>query len=388
MTGQFSLLQVPKVEFGAGSLKNLSLYLGEGRVLFVLGRTISRNPGVVSILKSLEETSRSIETAIISGEPGVSVIDEISSRFYGQGIGCVVGIGGGSVLDTAKALSVMLHHKERREDPALSVKAFLEGVGSETAPPGRLPLALIPSTAGTGSETTKNAVISQVGPDGFKKSLRHDTYLPDVAIIDPSLHLDLPLEQTAASALDALTQLMESYVSVKSTIFTDSLLLPAIHSTGKALDALLDTGELDNLAFRSDLSYGAFISGIGLAHAGLTYVHGLSGPMGAVHHIPHGVACALLIAKINRAMVESAGSQPEGQRYLSKMSAIAQGWGVRGPQGAVRFLEELEKKARLKRVRDYGFTDEQLIELSHLNCKRNSPVTIPRGRLEEILLSL
>ncbi len=384
MIQPFSLLQVPKVEFGTNSLEKLSLYLDEGRVLFVLGRTISSHE---TVKKLIANTSGSV-SSIISGEPSVGAIDEISSRYADLEISCVVGIGGGSVLDSAKALAVMLFHMRKRGDHSLSVKTFLEGVGTETAPKGRLPLVLIPTTAGTGSETTKNAVISQVGENGFKKSLRNDSYLPDVAIIDPSLQTKLPLEQTAASALDALTQLMEAYVSTKATLFIDSLVLPAIQRVGLSLHTLLKTKDLENLELRGDLSYGAFISGIAIAHSGLSYVHGLSGPMGSYHHIPHGVACALLIAKINRAMVNKARIESDSSPYLSKMAAIAESWGREGADGAVEFLEELEMLAQLKRVDEYGFTKEELIALSHLKSRRNSPIELSQKELENILLSI
>jgi alcohol dehydrogenase class IV len=388
MIQPFTLLQVPKVEFGIDTLKKLSLYINEGRVLLVLGNTISQHEKVLSLRDSLSQHNIEVVTCIVSGEPSVERIDEIAFSLYNDKITSVVGLGGGSVLDSAKALSVMLYHMEKRGVGNLSVKTFLEGVGTEVAPSGRLPLVLIPSTAGTGSEATKNAVISKVGEHGFKKSLRDDSYLPDVAIIDPSLHTSLPMAQTAASALDALTQLMEAYVSTKASPFIDSLALPAIHSVGLALMSLLENEDGENLSLRSSLAYGAFISGVAIAHSGLTYVHGLSGPMGSLHNIPHGVACALLIAKINKAMVANAQGEELGGTYLAKMELIAQGWGRVGAIGAIEFLEELEQKAHLPKVATYGFTQEELVQLSHLKAKRNSPITLSQKEIEEILLSI
>ena len=165
------------------------------------------------------------------------------------------------------------------KDPHLSIKDFLEGVGTKKAPSYRLPLILIPTTSGTGSEATKNGVVAQVGEDGFKKSFRDDSYIPDIAIIDPSLTLSVPKDITLSTGLDTLTQLIEGYVSVMKNTYIDSIALPAIHNAGEALSSLAD-GNLDDIDARSAMSYASYISGVTLAHKGLTYVHGLSGPMG------------------------------------------------------------------------------------------------------------
>ena len=161
----------------------------------------------------------------------------------------------------------MIFHQHKWKDPHLSIKTYLEGVGTKEAPAYRLPLILIPTTSGTGSEATKNGVVCKVGDKGFKKSFRHNTYIPDIAIIDPTFTLTLNKGNTASSGLDALTQLMEGYVSTQENIFVDSIALVAIHQAGKALTHLMEN-HLDDLDSRSAMSYAAFISGVTLAHKG------------------------------------------------------------------------------------------------------------------------
>ena len=394
MIDSFTLLQVPKVDFGIGSFSHLPLYLEEyknrGDLLFVMSETISHNKSVIHQIDELEREGVQVHKVTVSGEPTVESIDKIVINQYDSRVSLVVGIGGGSVLDSAKAISVMIFHQHKWKDPHLSIKTYLEGVGTKEAPSYRIPLILIPTTSGTGSEATKNGVVCSVGDKGFKKSFRHDTYIPDIAIIDPSFTLTLNKENTASSGLDALTQLMEGYVSTQENIFVDSIALVAIHQAGKALTHLMEN-HLDDIESRSAMSYAAFISGVTLAHKGLTYVHGLSGPMGALKSIPHGVACALLIGKINRAMVEEAQKDTNIEShnsFLVKMTKIAKGWGLETPLEAVEYIENIVKQAEFKSLKEYGFTADDITYLSTLSSKRNSPVTLPESTIHSILTSL
>ena len=392
MIDSFTLLHVPKVEFGVNSFTHLTSYLDEykkrGDLLFITSNTMSQNDTLEQIVKELEAEGAQIFIDIVHGEPTVTSIDAIVAKRYDSRISCVIGIGGGSVLDSAKAVSVMLFHQHKWKDPHLSMKTYLEGVGTKEAPAYRLPLILIPTTSGTGSEATKNGVISHVGEDGFKKSFRHDSYIPDLALIDPLLTISVPRDVTSSTGLDTLTQLIEGYVSVKNNFYIDSIALPSIHKGGKALDHLLD-GNLEDIDDRSAMSYASFISGVTLAHKGLTYVHGLSGPMGSLRQIPHGVACALLIGPINRAMVEEAEKDATlYAEFLLKMRLIAQGWGKETPLEAVEFIESIVKKAQLPPLKEYGFTHSDMKYLSTLSSKRNSPIALSESKIHEILIAL
>jgi len=204
----------------------------------------------------------------------------------------VVAIGGGSVIDCGKAIAAMLPLRE-------PVTPYLEGVGTKTHPGKALPFIAVPTTAGTGSEATKNAVISQVGQKGFKKSLRHDHFTPVCAIVDPELTLTCPPQVTAACGMDALTQLLESYVSPQASPVTDALALNGMKHVRSAL-LPASTHQGDDIELRASLAYAAFLSGVTLANAGLGIIHGLAAPLGAMVHIPHGIVCATLLAEACR----------------------------------------------------------------------------------------
>ncbi len=387
MSGTFTLLQVPKVIFGAGSLTALNGQLERRSVLFIASPSASLHEDVKELFRALDEEGVVYSVESVSGEPGVAVIDEITERYIDSDVDMVIGIGGGSVLDSAKAISVMLNHRRNKTLRNLSVKNYLEGVGDRPAPEGRLPLILIPTTAGTGSESTKNAVISQVGKGGFKKSLRHDSYVCDLAILDPSLLESAPLSVLIPSGMDALTQLLEAYFSVSTNQYIESLVLQALREMPYALMGLIEkTGERgDHLAV---LSYGAFISGVGLAHAGLGYVHGLSGPMGAMHDIPHGIACALLIAKTNRAMFNRAVKEDNADEYLSRLHRLSQVWELTNQEQAIKLLERLEELADLPSASSFGFTLAEIDTLDLIKSQRNAPIAIDPEELKGILHSI
>ena len=387
MGERFTLLQVPKVISGPGSLKRVSGELSGRRVLCLISPSASAHTAVAELCDALERETIGYYREQVSGEPTVEVIDAITERYQGEPVDTVVGIGGGSVLDAAKAVSAMLF---LRKDPSMrssSVIEYLEGVGDRMAPAGRIGLVLVPTTAGTGSEATKNAVLTRVGSDGFKKSLRHDSYVCDLAVLDPLLLDTVPLSVLVSSGMDALTQLLEAYFSVSTNRYIDSLVLGALEAMPYALMGLLEhTGKREE--HLATLSYGAFISGVGLAHAGLGYVHGLSGPMGAMHSIPHGVACALLIAKTNRAMFSHAADQGNADEYLTRLHRLSLAWALAGPEQAIELLERLEALAQLPSASSFGFTREDMDTLDAVKAQRNAPVMIPPDEVKEILFSL
>jgi alcohol dehydrogenase class IV len=197
MIERFSISATGNLRFGEGTFGELApLVLEQGfrRVAMIVSTSFSHTSQFSRCVKTLELEEVTVTVLPISGEPSVQSIDATTKVLKETTCDVVVGIGGGSALDTAKAVAVMA-----TQQPGLSVKRFLEGVGDMAPPPTRLPLYAVPTTAGTGSEATKNAVVSQVGSEGFKKSLRHDAYIPDMVIIDPVLALSVPFSVTGAS---------------------------------------------------------------------------------------------------------------------------------------------------------------------------------------------
>ena len=380
MIERFSISATGNLRFGEGTFTELApllLQRGFVRIAFVVSTTFSLTKLFADCLQTLDQVA--VTVLPVSGEPSVDSVDAATQIVKEANCDVIVGIGGGSALDTAKAVAVMATHKE-----GLSVKRFLEGVGDMAPPAERLPLYAVPTTAGTGSEATKNAVISQIGSNGFKKSLRHDAYIPDMVIIDPSLALAVPFSVTAASGLDALTQLLEAYTSVRANPFIDALALPAIGLAGNALPGLL-TDKRDSIELRADMAYAAYISGIAIANAGLGYVHGLAGPLGALHSVPHGLVCGSLITPINKAMLKRAES---GSIYAEKMQRVAKLWHVGTLEGVIQHLENLNRLAKLPSLGSFGFSLHEIEEIGAKDLKRDAPVILDSKTVTHILQSL
>ena len=231
-----------------------------------------------------------------------------------ESIDVVIGIGGDSALEAAKAIAGLLK-------PGNSVMDHLEGAGPELPYLGpTTPFIAIPTTAGTGSEATKNAVLSVQGVEGFKKSFRDEQLVAEVALIDPDLLATCPPAVIAANGMDAFTQLLESYVSSRAAPLTDSLARGGLKSARDGLLALYaNTG--DAMA-RERMTYAAMVSGITLAQVGLGSVHGLAAPLGAFFPIPHGVACGTLVATATRINIEALRSREPGHPALEKYAQV------------------------------------------------------------------
>ncbi len=316
MLSGFTLTPFPYTLFGNGCIQRLPELLKPfaGDVLLLTGGRSYASPGIGSVVEPLLATcGRTVHRVAVSGEPSPRSVDSIVVAFRQLSIGCVVAIGGGSVIDTGKAVSAMLHLNE-------SVFEYLEGVGSRSPDGIKVPFIAIPTTAGTGSEATKNAPIGEVGPQGFKKSLRHDHYVPNVALLDPALTVSCPRAITASCGMDAFTQLLESYVSAKASVYTDALAWQGLEMVARALPRVMKDGS--DLEARADMCYAAYLSGITLANAGLGLVHGLAGTLGGYFHIPHGMACAALLPSVTQATIRKLQNHDSDSEALSKYARV------------------------------------------------------------------
>jgi alcohol dehydrogenase len=310
----FSIARLPRIEFGAGSLARLpALAAQHGRRLLLLtgARSFTASAHWQPLIHALEARGLDWLHDTISGEPSPQRVDSLAARYRPEAMDVVVGIGGGSVLDAAKAVAGLLRVPH-------AVMDFLEGVGPELPYPGpAVPFIAVPTTAGTGSEATKNAVLSVQGPEGFKKSFRDEQLVPAWAVLDPDLLASCPLPQIAANGMDALTQLLEAYVSTRANPLTDALALSGLEAVR---DGLMEWYQNTPAAAegRTRMLYAALLSGICLAQTGLGSVHGLASPLGAFHPIPHGVVCGTLVAACTRMNIEALRARQPDSPALAK----------------------------------------------------------------------
>ena len=316
----FALARLPHIELGAGRLALLpDAVARHGRhALLVTGhrsfRSTDRWPW---LLEKLEARGVAVEELAVGGEPSPDLVDEAVARLRGRGIDVVAGIGGGSVLDAAKAIAGLLI-------PGNSVRDHLEGVGPELPYPGpAVPFVAVPTTAGTGSEATKNAVLSEGGPGGFKRSFRDERLVAAEAIVDPDLLVGCPPELIAADGMDAVTQLLESYVSRRSGPVTDALALAGLETARDGLPAwhagAVRGDEPEATAHpRAGMAFAALLSGICLANAGLGVVHGIASPLGALFPVPHGAACGAVLAAGVQANVAALEQRAYGDPALAR----------------------------------------------------------------------
>ena len=302
-TLRFDFLTPARIMFGWGRRSGvgpLARSLGQ-RAFLVSGSKSLERSGVVAQIKALLEDAGLTVCllATLGREPLVVDVDAAVERIleFAPGPGdLVVALGGGSAIDLAKAVAALATNRHGH-----GVADFLEGVGKgltiEKLP---LPLLAIPTTAGTGSEATKNSVISSNEPP-FKKSLRSELMVPRIVIIDPELTVSLPAEITAHTGMDAITQLIESYISRRAQPIPQALAESGLRFALRSIETAVKDGS--NRQAREGMAYAAFLSGVALANSGLGLAHGVAAALGIHCHVAHGLACAVMLPaalRVNR----------------------------------------------------------------------------------------
>ncbi len=388
MVKPFQFSRLPKIYFKNGLISELPDVISKfGKdIILVSGKSsfLSSLPAE-KLFESLKHRSVKYQIVTVSGEPSPELIDDAVERFRNDHVDLVVAVGGGSVLDAGKALSAMMYRSE-------SVVEFLEGVGHKDHPGTRLPFIAIPTTSGTGSEATKNAVISRIGKNGFKRSLRHDNFVPDIALIDPELTHHCPKAITAASGMDCFTQLTESYLSGKSGLYTDALAVEGLRAIKMSLKRSYENGN-DSEA-RTGMSFAALTSGICLANAGLGAVHGFASSVGGLYDFPHGLICGTLMAKANQVNVRElrkTGSNPMAlKKYANLGELFLQEAGKADDfyiDGFIDYLYDISEELQLNGLKNLT-RDENEIESVCLNTDiKSNPVSLTLENLKEIINS-
>jgi alcohol dehydrogenase class IV len=382
-TTTFEFTTATQIVFGEGALERLRELvepLGR-RPLLVLG---GRSADESGLRERLERLLPAAAGARCAREPTVEDVDRTVATAKSASCDLVVAVGGGSVLDCGKAAAGMITNGG-------SLRDYLEGMGTGrtiTAPP--VPMIAVPTTAGTGSEVTKNAVIS--GP-GYKRSVRSPMLIPRLALVDPQLTRGAPPAVTAACGMDALTQLVEAFFSRGATPLTDGLALQGIEAAGRSLAAVVADG--GDGPSRGDMALASLLGGVCLANAGLGAVHGLAASLGAVCGIAHGVACAALLPQVARANLRSVVGTPLEERLWSRGVRLAEALTGRrfvdrasAVDAALTMLHRLQRELCIPRLGALGVTDDRIDEIvagSRGSSMRYNPVELDDDQLTEIL---
>lgn len=387
----FSIARLPRIEFGSGSLGKLAEITARygRRVLLVTGeRSFDDAAWSSGLVDMLRQAGLSQQRLRIAGEPSPEIVNEAVASFAPRDIDVVVGVGGGSALDAAKAIAGLV--RVRRP-----VENYLEGVGPELHYAGpAVPLIAVPTTAGTGSEATKNAVLSRQGQDGYKKSFRDEQLVAEVAIVDPDLLASCPAAVIAANGMDALTQLIESYVSINSNVFTDALGISGLRAARDGLVALFQSSGSDADA-RERMAYAALVSGINLAQTGLGSVHGLASPLGAFYPIPHGVVCGTLVAAATAmnidAMLEREPDNPALGRYArvgEELSQQRHGSRDAALESLVELLTRWTADLQLPKLSAFGLNRaglDHVVAYARGSSMKTNPVVLHDDELRAVL---
>lgn len=387
---RFDFLAPSRVIFGWGrcsEIGGLARSLGR-RAFLVSGSATLERRGTLDWIESLLRQAgiAAVRLAAVAREPEVADVDGAVERLLEhvpEPGDLVMAVGGGSAIDLAKAVAALATNRHGE-----SVMAFLEGVGRgakiETPP---LPVLAVPTTAGTGSEATKNAVISSVDPQ-FKKSLRSDLMIPRVVLIDPELTVSVPPAVTAHTGMDAITQLIESYVSRRAQPIPQALAASGLQMALPAIVEAVEDGT-DRRA-RERMSYAAFLSGLALANSGLGLAHGVAAALGIHCRIPHGLACAIMLPaalrvnrEVRRAELARLWSLIDGRTRLPDEEAADR---------FVRRIEALTQKVGVpRRLSALGVTADQLpaiVQGSRGNSMDGNPREVSDDELAQLLAAM
>lgn len=366
----FEFATATRIIFGAGKAKTLPS-IATGRVFLVTGA----NPARVSHLLS------AVTTFAVHGEPTVELVREGARA--ARGFDCVVAIGGGSAIDAGKAIAAMA------TQPG-DVLDHLEVVGRAqplSVPP--LPFIAVPTTAGTGAEVTRNAVLA-VPEQRVKASLRSPLMLPKVAVVDPELTLGLPPTVTASTGLDALTQLIEPYVCSRANPMVDLFCREGLTLAAGSLATAFH--EPDNLQARTAMSYAALLGGLALANAGLGVVHGFAAPIGGMFDAPHGAVCAAILPHGMQANIDSLRGRAPQHPALARYSDIARlltGKPQATAEDGVQWVVALCRSVSIPPLRTYGISQTDIAAIAEKAAAASSmkanPIELTGAELHRIL---
>ncbi len=357
---KFEFATAARIVFGRGAVAELPKLARElgSRALLVTGRNTERAAGVRSALDC--------EVFSVYGEPTVEIVRRGVEAARGGGCDLVIGLGGGSAVDAAKAIAALATNSG---EPLDYMEVIGNGRALERAP---MPFVAVPTTAGTGAEVTRNAVLGS--PEhGVKASLRSPLMLAKAAVVDPELTLDVPRDVTAATGLDTLTQLIEPYVSVRANAMTDLFCVEGLKRAANSLERVCRDGR--DMDAREAMSFAALLGGLALANAGLGVVHGFASPLGGMLEAPHGALCAAVLphgTAVNIRALRERDAEGQALRRYGEIARILTGRSDAGPEDAAQWIAELCEKLGVSNLRRYGLDQGQIPELVEKAARASS----------------
>jgi alcohol dehydrogenase class IV len=379
---RFEFATAGRVLFGPDTFNEVERIVPElgKRALIVRGRNPERAKPLEALLRAANIDCFSFE---VDGEPVIEQIEQGVNQARQMEAGVVIGFGGGSVIDSAKAIAGLVTNP----GPILEYLEVI-GKGKPLSVPS-LPCVAIPTTAGTGAEVTRNCVLASP-EQRVKVSLRSPFLLPRFAVVDPKLTCELPPSVTASTGLDALTQLIEPYVCVRSNPITDGLCIEGMRRVARSLLSAFERG--GKISAREDMALASLFGGFSLANSGLGAVHGFAAPIGGMFHAPHGAICAALLPHVMDINIRAIRERAAGSVVLGRydaIGAILTGFEKGTSNDGIRWVSELCKELRIPGLRSYGVSEADIPVLVEKAAKANSmkanPVLLTAEELTEAL---
>ena len=382
MAMQFEFATAARILFGVGKVREVpaaAAAMGR-RALVVTGAS----PELAAVLVAgLEAAGVACLPLAVAGEPTIEMVRRGNEYARAEHCELVIAMGGGSAIDAGKALAAMLANPGDPLD-------YLEVVG-RGQPLGRVsaPFIAIPTTAGTGSEVTRNAVLASP-QHRVKASLRASSMLPRLAVVDPELTLGLPRAVTASTGLDALTQVIEPYVGARANPMTDLFCIEGIRRAASALPRVWENG--GDLQARTDMAWASLLGGLALANGGLGAVHGFAAPIGGMFPAPHGAVCAALLPHAIAVNIQALRARAPASQALGRYAEVARlltGGSQTTAEDGVRWTAEICRKLEIPPLRTYGVTEADIPDLvekaAQASSMKGNPIVLTPEELRQII---
>ena len=379
---RFEFATAARIIFGAGSVSQLAQLASDKgrRALVVTGSQPSR---VGDCIQSLRDARLRHTLYPVAGEPAIDVVNQAKAAALSAGCDLVIGIGGGSVLDSGKAIAALIPNEGEALD-------YLEVIGKgQTLRQAPIPFIAVPTTAGTGAEVTKNAVLTS--PQHRQKvSLRDNRMLADIALLDPMLTGSMPPSVTASTGMDALTQVLEPYVSCFANPLADAFCIQGLRRVGRSLRRVYAAP--DDAAAREDMAFASLMGGLALANAKLGAVHGFAGVLGGMYAAPHGAVCAALLPHVIKANIRALQQRQPHHPTLERFDDIARlilDDPSANASAALDWIDETSRLFGIPKLGSYGVQaadfDAIVEKSSQSSSMKGNPLQLNADELKAIL---